>query len=72
MIFHFTMSRSSRRGRNDNIYGGLGNNNNPQIIKKNKAGSAHYSTILNGLNKELEGNIVDIGELSSADQMKTT
>jgi hypothetical protein len=54
---------NARRGNNNNT-GGRGG--------RGGRGTTRVRTIKTGLNKELEGNIFDLGERSSADLMRTT
>ena len=52
--------------------GGRGNNNNNSGHGRGGRGTIRTRTVKTGLNKELEGNIFDLGERSSADLMRTT
>ena len=60
--------RAAARGGN----AGRGNNNTGGRGGRGGRGTARVRTIRTGLNKELEGNIFDLGERSSADLMRTT
>ena len=62
--------RNNNKGRGG--MGGRGDNNKPT----GRGGRGNYryksTSTKTGLNKELEGNIFDLGERSSADLMRTT
>jgi hypothetical protein len=60
--------RAAARGGN----AGRGNNNTGGRGGRGGRGTARVRIIRTGLNKELEGNIFDLGERSSADLMRTT
>ncbi len=52
--------------------GGRGNNNNNNGPGRGGRSTIRTRTVKTGLNKELEGNIFDLGESSLADLMRTT
>jgi len=64
--------RNNNKGRGGGA--GRGNNNNNSTAGRGGRGNYRFksSSSKTGLNKELEGNIFDLGERSSADLMRTT
>ena len=64
------MAGRNRAARGGNA--GRSNNNNTSAGGRGGRGIARGRTIRTGLNKELKGNIFDLGERSSADLMRTT
>jgi hypothetical protein len=58
------------KGRGGNA--GRGDNNNKSGGQGGRGGNQRSRPTKAGLNKELEGNIFDLGERSSADLMRTT
>jgi hypothetical protein len=60
------------RGRGGSGRGNNNNNNNAIGGRGGRGGNTRSRTPKTGLNKDLESNIFDLGERSSADQMRTT